>query len=180
VRTTLTQPVPPPLPGDPVAAFERQVAAGDATSTLLEQLARLASSSRAGNLLIETGERVSIAADGAGPRLTGAAPTDPRLQLFAVPLAYSPVSMSFDADYASLGEFLWRLRDLATTVEIRTMEVKPRAASAAGPEPAVLPVADGAVHVALTLFAYSREATATHGGSAPVPPPASPTGGARP
>jgi hypothetical protein len=157
VRMALTAPVPPALPGDPVVAFQQQVAVDDATSALLEELARLAATAHVGNLLIETGERVPVAVDGAGPRVVGAAQTDPRIQLFAIPLAYSPVTMSFDADYARLGDFLWRLRDLATTVDVRSVEVRPRAATAPGTEAAAVSASeDGSVHVAMTLFAYSR------------------------
>ena len=156
-RAALAEPPPPTPSGDRIASFTRQVAAGDATSLLLEELARLASSSHVSNLLIETGARVPVVAGGTGPRVAGAAQSDPRVQLFAIPLAYSPVTISFDADYAQLGEFLWSLRDLATTVEIRSLDVRRPAAVAVGADSLTPAAAGGAIHIAMTLFAYSRD-----------------------
>ena len=161
VRATLSEPAPQAPAGDPIAAFQRQVAASDATAALLEELARLASASRVNNLLIETGERVAVAADATAPRVAGAAQVDPRIQLFATPLAYSPVTMSFDADYAAIGNLLWRLRDLATIVEVRSLEIRSGTQPATGgpvAADAAVTADDGAIHAALTLFAYSRQA----------------------
>ena len=150
MQAVLAAPPPTAPARDAVAAFERVVAAADATAALLEQLARLASRLPAANLLIETGARVPVAAAQDGPQVTGAPAIDPRFALFDAPLAYSPIEMAFDADYAAVGTFLWDLRDLATTVEIRKLAVKPlpRAAGAA----------DGRVHVTITFFAYARVA----------------------
>jgi hypothetical protein len=90
-----------------------------------------------------------------GPQVSGVgALPDPRFKLFDTPLAYSPILMSFDADYASLGGFLWRLRELATTIEVRSLEIRPRlrdGSDGAGAVP------DGRVHAGLTLFAYARQ-----------------------
>lgn len=156
-RAALSQPSAPPPPGDPVAAFQAHVAVGDATAALLEELARLASSVQVRNLLIETGDRVQVArAD--GPRVSGAAEPDPRTRLFDVPLAYSPVTMAFDGDYAALGTFLWQLRDLATTVEIRNLEVRPRVITPNGQDSTAAISDDGSIHVAMTMFVYSRDA----------------------
>jgi len=139
---------------DPETTFERQVASGDATPELLEQLARLASSARARNLLIETVEGE------AGPAKPGhvgegdVTERDPRFALFDVPVSHTPIRLAFDTEYASLGRLLWAFRNLPTTVEIRTLSVG-------------LPPADGdvavttradVVRVAVTLHAYSRSA----------------------
>ena len=143
VRASVGAPPPAPDSVDPGAAFERQVAVGDASSQVLEQLAGLASGAHAANLLIETGDRVPLARAGA-PQAGGTPQADPRFSLFDTPLTYSPISMSFDAEFASVGQLLWRLRDLATTVELRSLEIKPAASGS------------GRVHAALTLFAYAR------------------------
>ncbi len=143
VQASARGPAPEPVPGDPAAVFQRQVAAGDASSELLEQLASLASSAQATNLLIETGERVVITPPG-GPQVANQAQPDPRLALFNVQLAYSPVTMSFDADFESAGGLLWRLRDLATAVEIRNVEITPIGGDLRR------------VHVGMSLFAYAR------------------------
>jgi hypothetical protein len=79
--------------------------------------------------------------------------TDPRLGLFDARLSYSPVSMSFDAEFGSTGALLWQMRGLATTVEIRNVEIKP------------IPADSGRVHVGLSLFAYARARPAAGAGA---------------
>jgi hypothetical protein len=96
---------------DPVTRFERQTASGDASPALVERLAHLASEARARNLLIETVEGAKTV------------PSDPRFALFDIPVAYAPIKVAFDSDYASLGHFLWTLRNLPTTVEIRALSI---------------------------------------------------------
>lgn len=153
VRASLNEPPPEAILGDPVADFVSRVAAGDASSSVLEQLASQASAARATNLLIETGERV-VLTDPSGPQVAGGVQVDPRFQLFNTSLSYSPVAMSFDAEFQDVGTLLWRLRDLPTAIEIRTLEITP---SATPPR----------VHVAMTLFAYARVKASTGTGATP-------------
>lgn len=145
VRASVSTPAPAPPGVDAASVFVKQVASGDASSSVVQQLAALAKEARAANLLIETGERVALAGT-TGPRVADGVQPDPRFRLFDTPLAYSPVSISFDGEYAGVGDLLWRLRDLPTTIEIRNLEIKPVTAGASA----------GRVHVALTLFAYAR------------------------
>ena len=152
LRASVSGPAPVAAPGDPVKSFERQVAVGDASSSVLEQLAALASGARATNLLIETADRVVVTAPG-GPQVSNGVQPDPRLALFNTPLAYSPVSMAFDADFSDVGGFLWRVRDFATTVEIRNVEIKPIGGD------------QRRVHVVLSLFAYARPSAAGGAGA---------------
>jgi hypothetical protein len=150
VRRLLSDPSPRVVTDDPAAAFERQVASGDASPALLEQLARLASTSHVRNLLIETLEGTASTAGGVIP---AAWRSDPRFALFDVPVSYVPIRMAFDSEYESLGRFLWAFRDLPTTVEIRTLIVGlPQLETTSGASPAL----DGALRVSLTLYAYSR------------------------
>jgi hypothetical protein len=152
VSMALGNPLPAAPAADPVAAFEEQVPSGDATSELLEELARLAAAAPVSNLLIETGERVSVSQPaGTGPQAVSGALPDPRFMLFGSALTYSPVTMSFDAEYARAGELLWRLRDLATLVEIRSFEARPVNLEDAAARPP-----SGRIHVSLALFAYAR------------------------
>src|SRR5262245_50627076 len=58
VRASVGDPASLEDAGDPISAFERQVAAGDASASLVEQLSRLATAASATNLEIVTGERV--------------------------------------------------------------------------------------------------------------------------
>ena len=164
VRSAAANPLPAKPADHALARFEQQTAAIDPTSELLEQLARLAATARVSNLLIETGDRVSVDANnGSGPQVVGANAADPRFALFTTPLAYSPVTMSFDAEYERAGHLLWSLRDLATTVEIRNFEARPiteeTTAGSARPRK---------VHVLLTLFAYARHASVPSAGGSGV------------
>lgn len=144
VRRSLAGPRPSAVSGDARAAFERQVAARDASAQVFERLATLAKQAGVTNLTIETGER-TVVASATGPQAASAA-ADPRIALFEVPLAFLPITMSFDATYAAAGQFLWNLRNGPTVVEIWTLAMTP----AEG--------ADGRVHVTLTLFAFARQA----------------------
>ncbi len=161
-RESVAGPAPETPTNDAVTRFERVTVAGDATAELLEQLARRAAAVQVVNLLIETGPRVAATpGGGAGPQaaVSAAALPDPRLAMFGVPIAYSPLTMSFDADYAHLGDFLWQMRDLATTMEIRRLDVSPSRATAADG----VATLNGKVHVSMTLFAYARERPAGSG-----------------
>lgn len=158
-RAALTQAPPPEVAVEPMAAFERQVTAGD-PGRILEELSRLAPRSRYRNLNIDaTGEQGVLRAS-RGPQASGGTEPDPRLALFGAELTFVPVSMSFESDYAAVGELLWNLRDFGTLVEVRTLDLKRVAAAEEGgrqPDPAELrgPARDD-VRVTLTLFAYAR------------------------
>jgi hypothetical protein len=147
---TAGRPSPRVAVTDPVAAFERQVAAGDASPALLEQLARLASAARARNLLIETAEAGAVVGRGAPPQVSQ---RDPRFGLFDVPVSHAPIRLAFDTDYASVGRFLWALRDLPTTVEIRALSVGLPPAASDDDAPSTR---SDALRMSLTLHAYSR------------------------
>ena len=151
VRALMASPPPPAITADPVKAFERRVPPRDVSGAIVNELLRLARTTQVAEPSIETGEPGVVSLT-AGPQVAGAASADPRFQLFATPLTYTPVTMGFDADYASLGEFLWRLRDLSTVVEVRRLSVARQAPSADG----AIVRETGKVRVALALFAYAR------------------------
>jgi hypothetical protein len=171
LRRDLGVPSPPVTSADPAARFERQLSAADASPALLEQLARLAATARARNLLIETMEP---AAGGAavptqgGPAEAGryaAQQRDPRFALFDVPVSQLPIRVAFDTDYAGVGRFFWAFRDLPTTVEIRALSIGlPPASDEDAPESR-----PDDLRVSLTLHAYSRAAPAALQASNTVP-----------
>jgi hypothetical protein len=143
-----------------VREFERRVATDDRTASLTEKLAHLALDppdlDEARNLQIDAGARVQADNPGAvgEPRVGGASQTsiDPRFSLFPVSLQYTPITVTFEATYDRLGQFLWNLRDLPTLVEVRSLEVK-----------RALPL----IQIKLVLLAFQRSA-----------PPAGPATGA--
>ena len=145
-RRAVSGPAPQAVTGDPAALFARTLAARDATPQLLEQLARRAADVTAEGLSIETGEPATVTS-ASGPQVANQPQPDPRLALFEVPLAYSPITMSFDAEYPRIGAFLWNLRELATVIDVRSFEVRPVAQRTRPLE-----------HVTLTLFAFARQA----------------------
>ena len=108
----------PRRPSPALQEFEQRVPDADRVPDLVERLARIAAEG-AGDvaaLRIETGGR----ADAGG---NDASVVDPRLELFGAPLASTPIAVGFEATYSGVGRFLWRLRNLPTAVEIRTLEV---------------------------------------------------------
>lgn len=151
VRRLMNQPPPPATTADPMKAFERQVASRDASGRVVQDLLRLAEATHVADPSIETGEPGEVARAG-GPRVNTTDDVDPRFSLFGAQLTYTPVTMTFDADYASLGEFLWRLRDFATTVELRKLDVLRQSA----PAGEIATRESDKVRVTLTLFAYTR------------------------
>lgn len=154
VRTQAMTVAPPAPAGDPLKSFEDRVAAGDPMGRLLEELSRLASAAGVAVDTVESVEEGAVALAG-GPAAGNAIVPDPRFALFQVPLKYSPVTLTANADYKSLGEFLWRLRVMPTIIEIRTLEISaPGEASADDPGP------PGSLRVSMTLFAYMRSAVA--------------------
>ena len=155
VRREIGTPQPPPEPlGDPAKAFERQVTTGDASGRVMEELSRRAA---AAGLQLDTIESATEGtASSGGPVATGGAVPDPRLALFQAPLKYTPVMLTAEADYRSVGEFLWNLRDLSTLVEIRSLEIVPPAVDPQQSAPSA-----GSLRMTMTLFAYSRQPGAT-------------------
>jgi hypothetical protein len=153
LRREVSSPSPRAVDVDPALTFERQVTSGDASPVLLEQLARLTSAARARNLLIETVEPGAAAVNAASRALQ----RDPRFALFDVPVTHVPIRVAFDADYTSLGRFLWSFRSLPTTVEIRSLSI-------GAPPPDSGDATSGTradiVRASLTLHAYSRSAPA--------------------
>ena len=146
-RRAASGPVPSTVDDDPAAAFARTLAERDATPQLLEQLARRAAGVRAEALSIETGQGAAVAS-ASGPQVANQPQPDPRFALFDLPLAYSPLTMSLDAEYPQVGAFLWNLRDLATVVDIRSLELRPSPQRTRPME-----------HVTLTMFAFARQAS---------------------
>ena len=109
--------------------FEERMSPDDRVSDVVELLARTALDSaptgRVKGLQIATGQSAQWAPGQAGAvtRVGNDEPElpDPRFGLFPVSLTYTPVTVSFDAGYEAIERFLWRLRDLPTMIEIRSM-----------------------------------------------------------
>jgi hypothetical protein len=110
--------------------FEKHVSREDKVTDVVAALAKAVLDSAPPDKLrgfaIETGDRIQHAG-GAGsrsdPRLasgtTDDAP-DPRVLLFAVPVSYTPVRITFESTFEAAASFLWSVRDLPTAVEIRS------------------------------------------------------------
>lgn len=144
----------PGAPAGEGAAAEviRRLPQIDPVPDVLERLARLAlvgstdadERHRVSDLLIETGEQATAGdQQTGGPRATRGAEPDPRVALFGVPLAYTHVTVSFEATYERLGKFLWDMRELPTIVEVHALDVRPGSA-------------DGRVRASMVLFVFRR------------------------
>lgn len=110
--------------GPGLKEFERLVPEQDNVVEVVEKLIRSAldgvPKDRVRNLSIQTGER-SDRVDAASTR-SGASgdSSDPRLGLFNARLSQTPVTIAFESYFDVIGEFIWRLRDTPTIVEVRS------------------------------------------------------------
>lgn len=148
--------------------FEERMSPDDRVGDVVELLAKLATDSAPQGtikgLQIATGESGRWPA-GAGQAATrsgsseSADEPDPRFGLFPVTLTYTPVTVTFQGSYDAIQRFVWRLRDMPTMIEIRSMEL------ARG-----LPL----MQVVVRLFVYQRGAVAVSPGLIPPGPAGSP------
>jgi hypothetical protein len=111
---------------DAVRQFDERVPPGDRTSDMVALLARLAldppNTAEARGLLVETG--TPSRATGGATVPPSERDRDPRVELFPAALEHEPVTLRFEATYERLGNFLWRLRDLPTLTDVRSLDVK--------------------------------------------------------
>jgi hypothetical protein len=133
--------------------FEELVPVGDRSSEVADALGRLfktAAIGGAGKLSIETGNVVPAASDA----------FESRIKSFDGPIAYRPLTITFDAGIAQLRQFLAGLRTMPTLVELGGVEIAPAPA--------------GSMRTRLVLFAYQRSEAGAPTVSAPVRPPVAP------
>ena len=107
--------------------FEARVSADDRVAAVAAALAEaVLASASAGELrafVMDAGDRVSAARGAdrdAGTAGSAADGADPRLALFPYSVTYTPLRLSFESTFETAGNLLWRLRDLPTTVEVRS------------------------------------------------------------
>lgn len=112
-----------------IRQFEALVSPDDKVPDVVEFLVRTATASapkdRFRGLQVETGESQRPTVADRGPRVAGASGTesDPRYSLFPVSLTRTPVTITFESTFEAIAEFAWRLRNLPTLVEIRSLEL---------------------------------------------------------
>jgi hypothetical protein len=153
----------PPAPAIHNAAqreFQDLVPVEDRSSEVADALRRLLKNSNvggAGNVSIETGV-VSRPSDA----------LESRIKSFDGPIAYRPLTVTFDARTAQLRQILSGLRAMPTIVELRGVEIAP------APSGTVM-------RTRLALFVYQRSEGGAQAAAVPAPPPIAPLlAGARP
>jgi len=171
-----------PNEGEALTLFEERVAKDDRVGDVMELLTRAVADSatdrKLRNLAISTGDEavaaVAGASAGAAPRVRPASAgqaevIDPRWSLFPYRLTHTLVTLSFDSSFSTIQGFLWRLRDLPTAIEVRTMTLS-----------RALPL----MRFQITLLVFQRgdalapvpAAAAPSPSGPPVMPPAQPSG----
>jgi hypothetical protein len=98
--------------------FERRTPAEGRVAEVVDAIRNLLNGPAVGgvrNVSIETGAAVR-----AGPN-----DLDPRIRLFAGPIAYTPLTVSFDARHAQIVPFFENLRTLPSTFELRGVDLTP-------------------------------------------------------
>ncbi|MCX6552762.1 MAG: hypothetical protein NTY02_17465, partial [Acidobacteria bacterium] len=115
----------------PLRAFEQQVSredkVADVTSLFAKAVLDSAPADKLREFSIETGDRVgsTLAESGSGrapvaSRGAESETPDLRLSLFPAPVSYTPVKVTFASTFEAVAGFMWKVRDLPTTVEIRS------------------------------------------------------------
>jgi Tfp pilus assembly protein PilO len=148
--------------------FEERMSTDDRVADVVELLAKIAADSAPKGTI--KGLQIGTGASAQWPASAGQATTrsgggeaadepDPRFGLFPVTLTYTPVTVTFQGSYDAIQRFVWRLRDMPTMIEIRSMEL------ARG-----LPL----MQVVVRLFVYQRGAVAVSPGLIPPGPAGSP------
>jgi hypothetical protein len=115
-----------------LVAFEKQMSPDEKVSDVTALLARAALDSAPGDklrsLVIETSDRIKPENDGGGGARAEAVSAgkvasvpDPRLALFPYKVVYTPVRVAFSSTFEGIANFMWRVRDLPTTVEVKSV-----------------------------------------------------------
>ncbi|MEI6669869.1 MAG: hypothetical protein WCP29_17095 [Acidobacteriota bacterium] len=108
-----------------LALFEKLVSKEDRVADVAELMTRAVAESatdgKLRNLAMGTGEQSST---GPGAVPSGQIETiDARWGLYPYTLTHTPVTLSFDASYATILAFFSKLRDLPTAIEIRSVKL---------------------------------------------------------
>jgi hypothetical protein len=109
--------------------FEQRVSKEDRVTEVVERLTRAVTESaidgKLGNLAIDSGDQAAPGTSGeARPAEAGEFETvDPRWNLFPYSLTHTTVRLSFDASYGTIAGFFSKIRDLPTTIEIRSVKL---------------------------------------------------------
>jgi Tfp pilus assembly protein PilO len=113
--------------------FERHVASQDRVTEVAAALAKAvldsAPADRLRTFTIETGDRVQQGADSGGRGSaqagdpTGGDGPDPRFGLFPYGVSYTPIRISFESTFEAAADFLWKILDLPTVVEIQSVRL---------------------------------------------------------
>ncbi len=113
-----------------IAEFEARMSRDDKLPDVAAALATavldVAPAGQLRGLTIETGDRVPQGVDsgvrGASRPGTGSAGDGPdvRMALFPYAVSYTPLRITFESTFEAIGNFMWKIRDLPTTVEVRS------------------------------------------------------------
>jgi len=113
--------------------FERRVASQDRVTDVAAALSRAVLDSAPADKLrtftIETGDRVQHGDDSGGRGSAQAGDPagwggpDPRFGLFPYAVTYTPIRIGFESTFEAAGDFLWKILDLPTMVEIRSVRL---------------------------------------------------------
>lgn len=105
--------------------FEMRTPTDDRAPEVAEAITNLLSSPAVGGvsrLSIETGDAVRLDSPAGNV-------VDPRVGLFRAPIAYIPMTVTFDSRYAQIGRFFWNLRALPSMFELRAVDIEPAPAA---------------------------------------------------
>lgn len=148
-----------------IGEFEKQMSQDDKVADVTAILAKAVLDSAPADKLrefsIKTGERVAGTGQESrpAPMIGRAVGPDLRLSLFPVPVSFTPVTVSFASTFDAVAEVLWKVRNLPTTVEVRSATLTRG-----------LPL----MKLDLVVWVYQRGTAATPSGPATPSAPAQP------
>lgn len=130
-QASMRVPPPPADLGRTEREFEVRVSAEDEVADVATAIARAvlasAPADKLRSFVIETGDAMSPTMAGRSGGVTRAsgvaapAGADPRLALFPYAVGQTPLRVTFDSTFEAAGNVLWRMRDLPTIVEVRSV-----------------------------------------------------------
>jgi hypothetical protein len=157
-----------------LVAFEKHMSPDEKVADVTALLAKAVLDSAPGDKLrgfvIETSDRIKAGSGASGGAKAAAMSAgdlasvpDPRLALFPYKFVYTPVKVAFSSTFEGIANFMWRVRDLPTTVEVRS---------------ATLTRGLPFMKLELLIWVYQRGAAVGPDlAPAPITPPAGPTTG---
>lgn len=112
-----------------LALFEKQMSpdekVSDVTAIFSKAVLDSTSAEKLRTFVIETSDRIKAAEGSQNKAVTASTGTlatspDPRFGLFPYKVHYTPVKVAFSSNFEGIANFMWKIRDLPTIIEVKS------------------------------------------------------------